>query len=252
MKKLQDKVAVVVGGGGAIGGAIAAKLSAEGARLAVIDRGQEAADRVVHGITSLGGEAVAYALDITRYAEVQETMDGIAVRFGRIDILINSAGGSAREKMALYHELPIEVLDGMLMVNIHGPLYCIRAAVNHLIKQNYGKIVNIASIVALGGMAKCVDYAAAKGGIIAATKSLAIELGRYNINVNCLSPGKVQRNATEIDQLAFARQFSYVNRICTQEDIAAMALYLSLPESDYITGQNFIVDGGRSLGLRGS
>ena len=97
MKKLQDKVAVVVGGGGAIGGAIAAKLSAEGARLAVIDRGQEAADRVVHGITSLGGEAVAYALDITRYAEVQETMDGIAVRFGRIDILINSAGGSARE-----------------------------------------------------------------------------------------------------------------------------------------------------------
>jgi NAD(P)-dependent dehydrogenase (short-subunit alcohol dehydrogenase family) len=252
MKKLQDKVAVVIGGGGAIGGAIAAKLSAEGARLAVVDRMQEAAAHVVQGITGIGGDACAYGLDITRYAEVQETMDGIAARFGRIDVLVNSAGGSAREKMALYHELPIEVLDGMLMVNMHGPLYCIRAAVNHLIKQNYGKIINIASIVALGGMAKCVDYAAAKGGIIAATKSLAIELGRFNINVNCISPGKVQRNTDGFDQVAFAKQFSHLNRICTQEDIAAMALYLALPESDYITGQNFIVDGGRSLGLKGS
>ena len=252
MTKRQDKVAVVIGGGGAIGGAIAAKLSAEGARLAVVDRMQEAAAHVVQGITNLGGDACAYGLDITRYGEVQETMDGIAARFGRIDILVNSAGGSAREKMALYHELPIEVLDGMLMVNMHGPLYCIRAAVNHLIKQNYGKIINIASIVALGGMAKCVDYAAAKGGIIAATKSLAIELGRFNINVNCISPGKVQRSTDGFDQVAFAKQFSHLNRICTQEDIAAMALYLALPESDYITGQNFIVDGGRSLGLKGS
>jgi NAD(P)-dependent dehydrogenase (short-subunit alcohol dehydrogenase family) len=252
MKKLQDKVAVVIGGGGAIGGAIAAKLSAEGARLAVVDRMQDAAAQVVQEITRLGGDACAYGLDITRYDEVQATMDGIAARFGRIDILVNSAGGSARDKMALYHELPIEVLDGMLMVNLHGPLYCIRAAVNHLIRQNYGKIINIASIVALGGMAKCVDYAAAKGGIIAATKSLAIELGRFNINVNCLSPGKVQRSTDGIDQGAFAKQFSHLNRICTKEDIAAMALYLALPESDYITGQNFIVDGGRSLGLKGS
>ena len=252
MKKLQDKVAVVIGGGGAIGGAIAAKLATEGARVAVVDRMQDAAAQVVQGITSLGGEACAYGLDITRYDEVKATMDGIAARFERIDILVNSAGGSAREKMALYHELPIEVLDGMLMVNLHGPLYCIRAAVNHLIKQNYGKIINIASIVALGGMAKCVDYAAAKGGMIAATKSLAIELGRFNINVNCLSPGKVQRTTNGVDQAAFAKQFSQLNRICTQEDIAAMALYLALPESDYITGQNFIVDGGRSLGLKGS
>lgn len=252
MGKLQGKVAIVVGGGGAIGGAIAAKLSAEGARIAVIDMMEDSAARVAQDIVGLGGEACSYGLDITRYAAVQATMDGIAERFGRIDILVNSAGGSAREKMALYHELPEEVLEGMLMVNLHGPLYCIRAVVNHLIRQNYGKIVNVASIVALGGMAKCVDYAAAKGGLIAATKSLAIELGRYNINVNCVSPGKVQRSTAGLDQAAFARQFSYLNRICTHEDIAAMALYLALPESDYITGQNIVVDGGRSLGLRGS
>ncbi|HBC85807.1 MAG TPA: dehydrogenase [Lentisphaeria bacterium] len=252
MKKLQDKVAIVVGGGGAIGRAIALKLSAEGARVVVIDMMQESADRVAHEITKLGGESSAYALDITCYDKVKETFDGIAGHFGRIDILVNSAGGSAREKMALYQELPIEVLDWMLDVNLNGPLYCIRAAVNHLIKQNYGKIVNISSIVALGGMSKCVDYAAAKGGIIAATKSLAIELGSYNINVNCVSPGKVQRSTDDIDQAAFAKQYTYLNRICTQDDIADMVLYLTLPESDYITGQNMVVDGGRSLGLKGS
>ena len=252
MKKLQDKVAIVVGGGGAIGRAIALKLSAEGAKVVVIDMMQDSADKVAREIRELGGESAAQALDITCYDKVKEVIDGMAGHFGRLDILVNSAGGSARQKMALYHELPPEVLDWMLAVNLHGPLYCIRAAVNHLIRQNYGKIVNISSIVAGGGMAKCVDYAAAKGGIIAATKSLAIELGRYNINVNCVSPGKVQRSTDELDMAAFSKQYSYVNRICTQEDIADMVLYLTVPESDYITGQNFVVDGGRSLGLKGS
>ena len=252
MKKLDDKVAIVIGGGGAIGREIALQLAGEGAAVAVVDMRQEPAAKVAQEIVQGGGQATGYALDITSYAKVTETVEAIAAQFGRIDILVNSAGGSARDKMALYHELPVEVLDWMLAVNLHGPLYCIRAVVPHLIRQNYGKIINITSIVALGGMARCVDYAAAKGGILAASKSLAIELGRYNININCVSPGKVQRNPEQIDQAAFAKQFSYVNRIGTQADIASMALYLALPESDYITGQNFVVDGGRSLGLRGS
>jgi 3-oxoacyl-[acyl-carrier protein] reductase len=252
MGQLQDKVAVVVGGGGAIGRAIALRLSAEGARVAVVDMMRDAAAGVAQEIAGRGGESAAYALDITRYDLVQKAFDGIVGDFGRLDILVNSAGGSAREKMALFHELPVEVLDGMIDVNLRGTLYCIRAAVNHLIQRDYGKIVNISSIVALGGMARCVDYAAAKGGIIAATKSLAIELGRHNITVNCVSPGKVQRNAQDLDQTAFARQYSFLNRICTQEDIAEMVCYLTLPAADYITGQNLVVDGGRSLGLRGS
>ena len=252
MKKLENKVAIVIGGGGAIGREIALHLAGEGAAIAVVDVMQESATKVAQEIVQPGGKATGYALDITNFAKVTETVDRIAAQFGHLDILVNSAGGSARNKMALYHELPVEVLDWMLAVNLHGPLYCIRAVVPHLIRQHYGKIINITSIVALGGMARCVDYAAAKGGMIAASKSLAIELGRYNININCVSPGKVQRNADDIDQVAFAKQFSYVNRIGTQGDIASMALYLALPESDYITGQNFVVDGGRSLGLRGS
>jgi NAD(P)-dependent dehydrogenase (short-subunit alcohol dehydrogenase family) len=252
VNKLDNRVAIVIGGGGAIGREIALRLAGEGAAIAVVDVMQEAAAKVAQEIVQRGGKASGYALDITSYAKVTETVDAITAQFGHLDILVNSAGGSARNKMALYHELPVEVLDWMLAVNLHGPLYCIRAVVPHLIRQNYGKIINITSIVALGGMAKCVDYAAAKGGMIAASKSLAIELGGYNINVNCISPGKVQRNPDEIDQAAFAKQFSFLNRIGTQADIANMALYLALPESDYITGQNFVVDGGRSLGLRGS
>lgn len=252
MNTLANKVAMVVGGGGAIGREIARYLAAEGATIAVVDLRQEAADQVARDIVQHGGQAVGYALDITDYAEVTATVEALVARFGQLDILVNSAGGSARDKMALYHELPLEVLDGMLAVNLHGPLYCIRAAVPHMIRQHRGTIINITSIVALGGMARCVDYAAAKGGLLAATKSLAIELGRYNINVNCVSPGKVQRKADDLDQAAFAKQFSYVNRIGTQADIARMALYLAQPASDYITGQNFVVDGGRSLGLRGS
>lgn len=252
MNTLANKVAMVVGGGGAIGREIARHFAAEGATIAVVDVRQEQADQVAREIVQHGGQAIGQALDITDYAKVTATVDALVKRFGRLDLLVNSAGGSAREKMALYHELPVEVLDGMLAVNLHGPLYCIRAAVPHMIRQNHGKIINIASIVALGGMARCVDYAAAKGGLLAATKSLAIELGRYNITINCVSPGKVQRQAEDLDQAAFAKQFSYVTRIGTQADIARMALYLAQPESDYITGQNFVVDGGRSLGLRGS
>ena len=120
-----------------------------------------------------------------------------------------------------------------------------------MIRRGGGRIVNIGSIVALGGKACCVDYAAAKGGILAATRSLAIELGRSGINVNCVSPGLVERNPEAIDQAAFAGRYSYLNRICTREDVASTVLYLTLPESSYITGQNFVIDGGRSLGLKG-
>jgi NAD(P)-dependent dehydrogenase (short-subunit alcohol dehydrogenase family) len=152
--------------------------------------------------------------------------------------------------MDLFEKLDIEVFDWMIDVNLRGPMYIIHAALPHLIKRNAGKIVNIASIVALGGKAKCVDYASAKGGILAATKSLAIELGRYNINVNAVSPGLVQREAPA-DPEAFAQRFSVLNRIGTQDDIAHVVMFLASPESDYITGQNYVVDGGRSLGLKG-
>lgn len=249
--RLQGKNGIVIGGGGAIGRAIALKLAGEGAGVGVVDANQETADAVAQEIIATGGRALACAVDIRKFDAVSEMTESVAARLDGIDILVNSAGGSARQKMKHFKDQSIDVIDWMLGVNLHGPLYCIRAAVGHMVKKNYGKIVNIASVVATGGWKACVEYGAAKGGIIAATRSLAMELGEFNINVNCVSPGLVQRQGDmPADELEFARRTSFLNRICTQDDIANLALYLALPESDYITGQNYIVDGGRSLGLK--
>ncbi len=251
MNRLSGKIAVVTGGGGHIGSSVVRALAGEGALVAVVDLRREAAEKVASEIRVSGGAAEGIGLDISDYGAVEAAFDGVVSRHGGIDILINAAGGSARERMKLYHELPMEVLDQVIGMNLFGALYCVRGAVNHLIRRGGGRIVNIGSIVAQGGKACCVDYAAAKGGMIAATKSLAIELGRHGINVNCVSPGLVERNPDAIDQAAFAKRFSYLNRICTREDIAPLVLFLTLPESGYITGQNFVIDGGRSLGLKG-
>lgn len=250
--KLANRVAVVSGGGGAIGRAIALKLAAAGADIAVVDVNAETAEKVAEEVRVMGRRSLAQAMDIRSYETVTAGVNTIAETFGGIDIVVNSAGGSARSRMGRFESLDIEVFDWILDVNLRGPMYIIRAALPHLIQRNAGKIVNIASIVALGGKAKCVDYSAAKGGILAATKSLAIELGQYNINANCVSPGLVQRpGQLPADEAAFAKKHSYLNRICTQDDIAEAVLYLASPESDYVTGQNIVVDGGRSLGLRG-
>lgn len=250
--KLKGKTALVSGGGGAIGRAIALRFADEGAEVAVLDLNGDAAAKVADEVCARGAKSVSYAVDIRDHAAVKACVDATAETLSGIDIVVNSAGGSARSRMNLFEKIDIEVFDWMIDVNLRGPMYIIHAALPHLIKRNRGKIVNIASIVALGGKAMCVDYAAAKGGIIAATKSLAIELGRHNINVNAVSPGLVQRpGELPADPEAFAHRFSCLNRLCTQEDIANAAMFLASPESDYVTGQNYVIDGGRSLGLRG-
>lgn len=247
---LESNVAVVTGGGGAIGRAICLHLAAAGARVAVLDLKHEAAEAVAGELVKAGGDAQAYAVDIGRYEAVEATIAAIRERFGRLDILVNCAGGSAREKMTAFHLQSVEVIQWMLGVNLMGALYCIRAAAPHMVAARRGTIVNVASIVARGGRRGCVEYGAAKGGLIAATKSLAIELGPHNITVNCVSPGIVSRVAIG-DEAAHAQRHSCVNRICKPDDIARTVCFLAQPESDFITGQDLAVDGGRSLGLKG-
>lgn len=250
--KLKGKTALVSGGAGAIGRAIALRLADEGADIALLDINADAVGEVADEIRGRGVAALARPVDLRDYAAVKACVDAAAETLGGIDIVVNAAGGSARQKMDLFEKIDIDVFNWMLDVNLRGPMHVIHAALPHLIKRRCGKIVNIASIVALGGKAKCVDYAAAKGGLLAATRSLAIELGRHNINVNAVSPGLVQRpGEMPADPAAFAHRFSCLNRICTQEDIANAVIFLASPESDYVTGQNYVVDGGRSLGLRG-
>lgn len=247
---LDNNVAIVTGGGGSIGRDICLKLAGEGARVVAFDLLQSSADAVADELKQAGSEGMACAVDVGDYNAVDNAVAGVYRRFGRIDILVNCAGGSAREKMTEFHKQDIEVIHWMLNVNLLGALHCIRAVSPYMIEARHGSIVNVTSIVAKGGKKGCAEYGAAKGGIIAASKSLAIELGPHNITVNCVSPGLVQRTGVD-DEEAFAHRYSVMNRICTQEDVARAVLFLVQPESDIITGQELAVDGGRSLGLRG-
>lgn len=248
--QLENRVAIVTGGGGAIGRAICLKLAGEGAKIAVFDISMESAEKVAEEIKQKGGEALPFVLDIRNYSEVEKAVAEVKGKLGNVNILVNCAGGSARSKMAEFHKQSLEVIHDMIDINLYGALHCIRASSPFIIESGRGSIINVSSIVARGGKKACVEYGAAKGALIAATKSLALELGEFNINVNCVSPGLVSREAIE-DEKAFAQRYSCVNRICTQDDIARAVLFLALPESDFITGQDLAVDGGRSLGLKG-
>lgn len=241
-------VAVVTGGGGSIGRAVASRFAADGAAVVVADINGERASEVAQELKASGAEAVAVAVDVRDRASIKNMVDTTLERLGKVDILVNNAGGSARAKNAPFHESTDGVVEWVLGVNLMGPLLCIRAVIGHMIERRQGKIINVASIVGMQGKRSLADYSAAKGGVIAFTKSLAMEVGAYNINVNCVSPGLVPRSAAE-HEMAASR--SYLGRHCKPENVADLVAFLASEEASYITGQNYVIDGGRSLGLKG-
>ncbi len=251
-KKLAGKIVVVSGGGGAIGSEVVRRLTAEGASTAVIDINPTTVGKIVTEIIALGGQAEAFVTDITVYAEAEKTLQEIAAKLGPVDILVNVAGGSARAQARRFFAQDMAVVEQVIRVNLFGTLHCIRATVNQMIEKKFGKIINFGSSVGIGGLCSYSDYAAAKGAIFSLTRSLAMELGEFNINVNCVSPGPVRRPEEKpVDEEAFYKATSWLNRLCTPRDIAETVLFLACPESDFITGQNVVVDGGRTLGLTG-
>jgi NAD(P)-dependent dehydrogenase (short-subunit alcohol dehydrogenase family) len=246
--KLSEKTAIVTGAGGSIGRAVAVKLAAEGAAVAAIDINLETAEETARIIRDSGGKALALRTDVCDRAAITDMVDQVLERFAHIDILINTAGGSARKECSLFHKSKVEVLDRIIDINLKGPLFCTRAIIEHMVDRKQGKIINIGSIVGVQGLERVVDYSAAKGGVIAFTKALAKEVGPYGINVNCVSPGIVPRPDEDPER---ALRSNYLGKVCQPEDVAELVAFLSADSADYITGQNYIIDGGRSLGLRG-
>lgn len=248
---LKDRVALVTGASGAIGRAIACHLAAEGAIVHVCGTTRTRIDPVVAEITALGGRAVAQILDVTDEASIQVTFSAVMQDHGRLDIMVHSAGGSARNQHAPLIAQKTEVIDEILNVNLRGAILCSREAARLMVPARAGRIIVISSVLGVQGKADFAEYAASKGGVLAFIRSIAMELGRFGITANCVSPGIVQRGEIDATHLARLKRTNWMESYGKPEDVAGMVAYLATDLAGFVTGQNLIVDGGRSLGLKG-
>lgn len=250
-EELKGKVAIITGGSGAIGRACAFRLAAEGAKVYVCGSRPTSAQPIVDEITTACKNAVAIQLNVLDAISIQKTFEKIAAENnGHIDILVNSAGGSARGKANNVVDQSVEVFDEILNINLRGAMICAKEAAKYMISNKYGRIINITSVIGLQGKAGYSEYAASKGGSIAFVKSLAQELGLYGITVNCVAPGIVQRGEVTMDAMERLGRTNWMGTYGKPEDISAVVNFLCKDEASFITGQNIAADGGRSLGLK--
>jgi 3-oxoacyl-[acyl-carrier protein] reductase len=249
--KLEGKVAIITGGSRGIGRAIAETFAREGARVAVnYVKGANEADKVVEEIRAVGGEAFPVMADVSDRRQVKKMMDEVMKTYGRLDILVNNAGIGTGGTTLDTRE---EDWDRVIAVNLKGPFNCTQEAANIMVKQRYGKIINISSISGFGGAPVGeLAYACAKAGLIAMTSVAAQDLGPHGVNVNCIAPGWTRTDMTtretreKTEELyRFKASQAAMRRIGEPQDLANAALFLASDESSFITGQVIVVDGGR-------
>lgn len=237
---------MVTGAASGLGKATAIKLALEGAQVAVIDIDQEKLEQVSHSICAAGGMVLPFTVDITNNDEVKSTVTEIISKFGHLDILVNNAGAGWRTQMP-FKDTPDGSWEWILDLNIKGTLYVTHAVLDHMVGRKYGKIINIASIAAKTGIPGLAVYSASKGAVVSFTKALAMELGPYNVNVNCVSPGMISAEAESL-----ATNGTFLGRNGTAEEMALLIAFLASEDASYITGVDYLIDGGRSLGPRGA
>ncbi len=238
-------MALVTGGSRGIGRAVALKLASLGAKVAVNYRANEAAaQEVVKEIEAQGGEAMAMQGDVRDAQQAKALVDKTLEAFGRLDILVNNAGIT---KDTLLMRMSESDWDLVLDTNLKGAFHCTKAAQRPMIKQHYGRIINITSLSGLVGQVGQANYSAAKAGLVGFTKALAKELGSRNITVNAVAPGYVPTDLTaDLPQEMIEGMLSLtpLGRPGTAEDIANAVAFFASEEASYITGQVLRVDGG--------
>jgi 2-hydroxycyclohexanecarboxyl-CoA dehydrogenase len=248
--KLAGKVAVVTGGASGIGRGIAEALAREGARVAVIDLNEAGARQTVATIERAGGAASAHRVDVTDVAGVDATIDAVAADRG-LHVLVNCAGW---DKPMPFVETTPEFWDKILAINLKGPIACTRAALRHMVKQQYGKIVTIASEAGRVGSSGEAVYSAAKGGLIAFTKTIARETARHRINVNCVCPGPSDTPLFQQEFVALSPKLAESlkrlipwGRLGVPDDVAPAVVFLASDDAGFITGQTLSVSGGLTM-----
>lgn len=251
--KLQGKTALIAGGGGGIGRAVALALAHEGAKAAVADIVKDNAEKVSGEIKALGIDAMAYQVDLTKKADVDRMVSEVLARFGQIDILVNCQGWDRLEPFVESHE---ETWEKLLAINFKSVLYTVKAVLPQMISRGGGKIVNISSDAGRVGSSWEAVYAGAKGAVIAFSKTVAREVARYKINVNVVCPGltetpllqavrsQSEQTAKIIEAVTKATPF---RRPAKPEEIAEAVLFFTSPAAEFITGQTLSVSGGLTM-----
>ncbi len=242
--KLKGKVAIITGGARGIGKEIAKALAREGADCVLCDVNEEELTKAAAEIQGIGVQCLSVVLDVSNLSQCEDMVNKVVDKFQKIDILINNAGITRDGLLIRMRE---EEWDAVISVNLKGTFSCTKAAVKVMLKQRYGRIVNVASIIGIMGNAGQANYAASKAGIIALTKSIAKEVASRNINVNAIAPGFIETKMTQVltDEVrtAILKQIP-LGRFGQPEDVAKLVVFLVTEDSGYMTGQVIQIDGG--------
>lgn len=245
-RSIRGRVAVITGAASGMGRATALLFASEGAKVAITDLDQSACDAVVAEIVTEGGDAKAFALDVSDHEAIKRVTADVAAQFGGIDILVNNAGISAFA--ALDGEDYDAIWTSALTILLTAHQRMVRACLPHLRKSDAARIVNIASTEGLGATPGDTPYVSAKTGVTGLTRGLAVDLGKEGITVNCICPGPIRTAMTdalpEEDKAIFAKRRTALRRYGEPEEVAHITLGLVLPAASYITGTVIPVDGG--------
>ena len=245
-QRLAEQVALVTGASRGIGAVIARRLAGDGARVAVnYQASEEAAQQVVQGISDAGGEAVVMSGDVSKEKDADALVKSVIEQWGRIDILVNNAG-ITRDRLLV--RMTPDDWDRVLEVNLRGAFLCTKYVMPHLIRRRQGRVVNISSVVGIGGNPGQANYAASKAGLIGFTKAVAREVASRNITVNALAPGFIDTGGM-VDQMTEDARKTVLGRIPMErfgsaDDVAEAVSFLCGPGAGYITGQVITIDGG--------
>jgi 3-oxoacyl-[acyl-carrier protein] reductase len=248
--RLENKVTIITGAAHGIGKAYARRFAEEGAHVVIADIDGAGAEAVARAILDAGGSACARTTDVTKYPNVEGLMQESVKKFGRIDVLLNNAAIYLTQNLwkGPVEELALDEWDRVIEVNLKGVFICSKAVIPVMKQQKSGKIINIASGTFFSGSGNMPHYTTAKGGVVALTRVMARQLGEFGINVNCMTPGSTMSEENVSSEVLARREGSVGKRVFkrveTPADIVGTAVYLASADSDFVTGQLLVVEGG--------